>query len=135
MAQINVSNVSFCYEGSTERIFDQLSFSVDASWKIGFLGVNGKGKTTFLRLLRGEKEYEGNISSDVSFDYFPYHIEDTQRAYPFAEICRTLKPGVELWRLNVELEQLKLSPETLYRPFITLSQVEQTKVMLALLFS
>ena len=51
MSQINVSNLTFGYEGSFDNIFENVSFSVDTDWKLGFTGRNGKGKTTFLKLL------------------------------------------------------------------------------------
>ena len=47
MAQINVSGLTFCYEGSYDNIFENASFSVDTNWKLGLIGRNGKGKTTF----------------------------------------------------------------------------------------
>ena len=51
MAQINVTNLTFGYDGSFDYIFENVSFSVDTDWKLGFIGRNGKGKTTFLHLL------------------------------------------------------------------------------------
>ena len=133
MAQINVSNVSFCY--GSDNIFEQVTFSFHTDWRLGFVGRNGEGKTTFLKMLMGEKEYSGEISSPVPFDCFPYHMTDVQKVYPFAESCKQLKPGVELWKLTTEMEKLQLSAEILYSPFITISTVEQRKIMLALLFS
>ena len=56
MAQINVSNLTFGYEGSYDTIFENVSFSIDTSWKLSFVGRNGKGKTTFLQLLLGKYE-------------------------------------------------------------------------------
>ena len=40
MAQINVSNLTFGYEGSYDTIFENVSFSIDTSWKLGFVGRN-----------------------------------------------------------------------------------------------
>ena len=77
MSQISVQNLTFYYEGSDDLIFDQVSFQIDSDWKLGFVGRNGRGKTTFLNLLRGKYEYRGSISSDEVFDYFPYQVEDT----------------------------------------------------------
>ena len=56
MAQINVTNLTFGYDGSFDYIFENVSFSVDTDWKLGFIGRNGKGKTTFLNLLLGKYE-------------------------------------------------------------------------------
>ena len=54
MAQINVSNLTFGYEGSYDTIFENVSFSIDTRWKLGFVGIKGKGKTTFLKLILGK---------------------------------------------------------------------------------
>ena len=32
-----------------KRFFDSVSFNVDSNDKIGFIGVNGAGKSTFLK--------------------------------------------------------------------------------------
>ena len=53
MSMIDVSNLTFGYEGSPELIFDHVGFQIDSGWKLGFTGRNGRGKTTFLRLLHG----------------------------------------------------------------------------------
>ena len=48
MAQILVSHLAFTYPGSFEPLFEDVSFTLDSSWKLGFVGRNGRGKTTFL---------------------------------------------------------------------------------------
>ena len=47
MSKITVNNLSFCYEGSFENVFEDVSFNIDTDWKLGLIGRNGKGKTTF----------------------------------------------------------------------------------------
>lgn len=135
MAQINVNNLTFYYEGSFDNIFENVSFSIDTDWKLGFIGRNGKGKTTFLNLLLGKYEYTGSITTSTVFDYFPYQIKEENLSLPAAEFLEELKPGVEQWRVICELDKLGLDAEVLYRPFSTLSFGERTKVMLAVLFS
>lgn len=76
MSLINVSNLTFSYEGSYDNIFENVSFQIDTDWKLGFIGRNGRGKTTFLNLMLGKYAYSGNISSTVKFEYFPYDVED-----------------------------------------------------------
>ena len=137
MAQIRVNDLTFAYEGSFDNIFEHATFSIDTNWKLGFIGRNGKGKTTFLRLLseNGNYTYTGTIDSPAVFDYFPYPISPKDRTLPASAFAETLKSGVEEWQIICELNLLNTDPEVLYRPFSTLSFGEQTKVMLAILFS
>lgn len=135
MAQISVSHLTFYYEGSFENIFEDVSFSIDTDWKLGLVGRNGKGKTTFLHLLLGKYAYQGTISGSTPFDYFPYVITEEQMQSCATEFIQELKAGCEEWRVICELDQLDADAEILYRPFHTLSPGERTKIMLAVLFS
>lgn len=133
MSQISVNNLTFYYEGSYDNIFENVSFRIDTDWKLGFIARNGKGKTTFLNLLMGKYEYRGNISSSVIFDYFPFEVKD--KGKDTIDIIEEIDPDYEFWKICRELTYLQVDTEVFYRPFCTLSNGEQTKVMLALLFS
>ena len=135
MAQISVNNLTFGYEESFDYVFENVSFSIDTNWKLGFIGRNGKGKTTFLNLLLGKYPFKGHISASTKFDYFPYEITEFQKEMSIVEFMEDLKPGCEVWRVICELEELSESPEILYRPYCTLSPGERTKALLAILFS
>ena len=132
MSQINVSNLTFAYEGSYDNIFEDVSFRIDTDWKLGFTGRNGKGKTTFLNLLQGKFEYSGTISASVKFQYFPHHVSDKTQIT--AAIVEEICPNYPDWQLLRELSLLDVDPDVLTRPFQTLSNGEQTKVLLAALF-
>ncbi len=135
MAQITVTNLTFGYEGSPDNVFEGLSFRLDTDWKLGFIGRNGKGKTTFLRLLLGKHEYSGSISSSAIFDYFPYELKEEKKKRLAIDVVEGLEPDYELWKVCREMELMDCDTQSLYRRFDTLSNGEQTKVMLALLFS
>lgn len=135
MARINVSDLTFCYEGSFDNIFEKVSFSIDTDWKLGFIGRNGKGKTTFLNLLLGKYEYQGTINTPAAFEYFPYQISENQMKQCTGDFLDELRIDCELWRVICELEKLHLEADVLYRPFETLSHGERTKVLLAILFA
>lgn len=132
MATIEVKNLTFAYEGSYDYIFENASFRIDTSWRLGFTGRNGRGKTTFLKLLQGQHEYRGSISSPVDFVYFPFPVSSPWLSG--LEAAEEACPGLELWRLRREMAALELPEELLYRPFGTMSGGEQTKLLLAALF-
>ena len=132
MSLIQINHLNFTYEGSFDPVFENMSFQIDTDWKLGFIGRNGKGKTTFLKLLMHEYEYSGSITASVDFEYFPYPVEDP--SLMTYEILERVNPVMEQWELIRELNLLDTDPEILYRPFRTLSFGEQTKSLLAALF-
>ena len=132
MALIQVKDLTFSYPGSFDTIFDHVSFQIDTNWKLGFVGRNGRGKTTFLMLLLGRYAYEGSIHTSVSFDYFPYAVEHPEA--PTEDVLREVCPEAEDWEFLRELHSLEVEEAALHRPFNTLSHGEQTKALLAALF-
>ena len=79
MSLISINNLTFGYDGSYNVIFKDVSFNIDTDWKLGLIGRNGKGKTTFLKLLQGKYEYKGTISKNVDVDYFPFEVTNKDR--------------------------------------------------------
>lgn len=132
MAIIDISNLSFCHLGSIKPIFEEVNLQLDTDWKLGLIGRNGYGKTTFLKLLMGEYKYEGSIYSSLKLEYFPYTIMDKNQFT--IDVITNAKGEFELWRLEKELELLQVNKDVLYRDFSTLSNGEQTKILLATMF-
>ena len=132
MSIISVKNLTFRYDGSLENVFENVSFNIDTDWKLGLIGRNGKGKTTFLKLLLGEYEYKGTITKSVEFDYFPFEVKNKERMA--IEIVNEIAPSVEDWQIIKELNLLNTDAEILYRNFNLLSGGEQIKILLISLF-
>ena len=132
MSLINVKDLTFRYDGTFSNIFENVSFNIDTDWKLGLIGRNGKGKTTFLKLLQGKYEYEGTITKNVEVDYFPFEIKDKEKIS--IEIVNEIAPNVEDWEIIKELNLLDTDAEVLYRNFNTLSGGEQVKILLISLF-
>jgi lincosamide and streptogramin A transport system ATP-binding/permease protein len=132
MSLINVTNLTFTYEGSYDTIFENVSFQIDTDWKLGFSGRNGRGKTTFLNLLLGKYEYSGSISANVTFEYFPYEVKDQENFT--IDIIREISPNSMDWEIIKELSLLSIEDDVLYRQFYTLSKGEQTKVLIIAMF-
>lgn len=145
MSLISVTDLTFAYEGSYDNIFENVSFQLDTDWKLGFTGRNGRGKTTFLRLLLSKNsfdnrdeygysyDYTGNILASVSFEYFPYIVED--KSLCTCDIVYIINPDCRIWELKREFSKLNINDEVLDRSFETLSFGEQTKVLLGVLFT
>lgn len=132
MSQISVNNLSFLYDGGLDNIFENVTFNIDTDWKLGLIGRNGKGKTTFLKLLLGKLEYTGTISKNVEFDYFPFEVNDKEKMA--IEIINEIAPNVEDWEIIKEINLLNSDAEILYRKFNLLSGGEQIKILLISLF-
>lgn len=132
MSIIKVENLTFSYTSGYNNIFENVSFQIDTDWKLGFVGRNGRGKTTFLNLLQGKYEYDGKIISSVQFDYFPYLVTDKSKLTE--DVLESVCPTAHDWQIIRELSYLDVDAEVLYRPFNTLSNGEQTKALLAALF-
>ena len=132
MSQIKVDNLTFRYDGNINNIFENVSFNIDTEWKLGLIGRNGKGKTTFFKLLQGKYEYNGKITKSVDVDYFPFEIKNKNKMS--IEIVNEIAPNVEDWEIIKELNLLNTDAEILYRDFTLLSGGEQVKILLISLF-
>lgn len=83
---IDVKNVTFAYYDSAEPVFENLYLQLDTDWKLGLIGRNGYGKTTFLNLLQNKLEYSGQIiSPDLgrAFKLYRYYFASSNRKYDF----------------------------------------------------
>ena len=112
MSIIKVENLTFAYPSSFDNIFENVNFQIDTDWKLGFIGRNGRGKTTFLNLLQGKYEYSGKIISSVRFDYFPYEVREKNRLTQ--DILKEICPAAEEWQLMRELSYLDVGCDCLY---------------------
>lgn len=132
MSLISVKNLTFGYDGSQNNIFENVTFNIDTNWKLGLIGRNGKGKTTFLKLLQNKYEYVGTISKNIEVDYFPFEIKNKEKMA--IEIVNSIAPNAEDWEIIKELNLLNTDCEILYRSFNLLSGGEQIKILLVSLF-
>ena len=133
MSAIKIENLYFSYYGYVKPIFENVSFSFDTNWKIGLIGRNGIGKSTLFKLLLNQETYQGKISKDVEFIKFPPNIINTSKLG--IELYKELISDEEEWKLFRELNLLNVDKNLVYRKFKTLSKGEQTKILLAILFT
>jgi len=133
MSRIVIKNLTYSYDGSFDNIFENVNIQIDTKWKLGLVGRNGTGKTTLLSLLQGKYSFSGTIISSANFEYFPYEIKDKNQT--LYEIIEKINPYYEQWKIQKELNILDFDTLDFTRPLNTYSHGEQTKILLAVLFS
>lgn len=62
MANLKIKNLKFTYD--TNPVFKDLNFTLRKDKTLSVIGISATGKTTLLKLLNGELEYEGEILID-----------------------------------------------------------------------
>lgn len=81
---MNVLNMEHIGKGYGDKvIFDDVSLGIHQGDKIGIIGINGTGKTTFLRILAGlEEPDEGAVitQNGLRLSYLPQHPEFPENA-------------------------------------------------------
>ena len=60
---LNIHNLSVSFQG--EYLFKEVSFRLGAGDRVGLIGKNGAGKSTMLKIISGDQEYDsGQIAKD-----------------------------------------------------------------------
>lgn len=73
MAKITINNMSYYYDDFYHPVYENINLVIKTDWKLGLIGRNGRGKTTLLKLLKGDLEPSaGNINVPMEVEYFPY---------------------------------------------------------------
>ena len=133
MSQISISHLTYRYPGAADPVLRDLSLTLDTDWKLALTGRNGRGKTTFLRLLSGGLPSDrGTLACPVPFAYFPFSVPEE---YDALSALYCARPELELWRLKREMRGLDLPEDVLEKRLGCLCAGEKTKLLLAALFA
>ncbi|WP_170006054.1 ATP-binding cassette domain-containing protein [Bacillus fonticola] len=130
---IIIKKLSFRYLSMVKPLFENVNININESWKLGLVGRNGRGKTTFLKILLNQLEYEGTLQSTLDFKYFPLY-PGTHEDLTAQEVLLKQNPYIETWQIERELTYMDLPLDVLGKKFNVLSGGEQTKLLLIELF-
>lgn len=132
MSMIQISNLNFTWPGNTEPVFENASFQIDSSWKLGLIGRNGAGKSTLFYLLCHPQKFPGILQSKEVFEVFPYTIpKECKSGW---DLFHTLNPFEEDWQIQAELALMNADERILEQDLDEVSPGERMKIMLACLF-
>ncbi len=101
---IQLDAIAKSYGG--QRLFEDLSWRIEANERIGLVGPNGVGKTTIFRILASVEEPDAGrvvVDRGVSVGYLPQEVAGTVTGSVLAEALSGFE-GV--WRLERELEEI-----------------------------
>lgn len=133
---ISWENVSFGYSPD-QRLFENFTYTCKRTDRIGLVGVNGSGKSTFLRLLAGDmKPLEGRFEfgSTVKLGYMrqEWAVEDkSMRVLDYLEkTAKQVETGQGMISASAMLERFGFEKGKQYLPIERLSGGEQRRLYL-----
>ena len=115
-----------------KRLFQNLSFHIQAGTRWAVLGPNGCGKSTLLRILLGQEKADSGtvqLGARIRPGYYAQEGENLDAAQSPLELCLAVHSG-ETWVRTI-LGCLRLREEAATRPLRTMSAGECAKVALA----
>lgn len=132
---IYMSNADISY--GERKILNGINFSLNPQDSIGILGINGAGKSTFMKLLVGIlKASMGEISfnKNLKIGYFAQHQIDQLdiQASPLDHILK-LDPAVREQQIRTFLGGFGFSGDMVFNPITNFSGGEKARLVLALL--
>jgi ATP-binding cassette, subfamily F, member 3 len=129
---IKVTNISFSHPGKI--IFDEVSFVVGKSQKVGLVGLNGSGKTTLFNLLsKKEEPSEGTIITNGTIGLVPQEVKSDPEMEKAPDILGYLDPNrsFQMYEIITMLNSLELPNLDLTKKPRNLSGGQKTKLALA----
>ncbi|KEG13726.1 ABC transporter [Trypanosoma grayi] len=118
-----------------QALFRDVNFGLDESSRLGLLGANGAGKSTFMNLCLGKLEpRQGHVvrNKKIRIAHFAqHHLEALTPQLSSIEFLRSKFPHVEDQQLRAHLGSLGLTGEKALQPIYTLSGGQKSRAVLA----
>ena len=99
---LNIHNLSVSFQG--EYLFEEVTFRLGEGDRVGLVGKNGAGKSTMLRIISREQEYDtGQIATDkdIQIGFLKQDIDFVEgrtvleESYQAFELIKTLEKRLE----------------------------------------
>ena len=110
MILMNLSKIKKAF--GTDMLFDDVSFSIDEHDKIGFVGANGTGKTTLLKIMLGDMADDGGEIFKNNRTSIGYMQQQTNLSSEKTVLDELMTVFEHLMQTERELEQLSRDIES-----------------------
>ena len=127
---LNIHNLSISFQG--EFLFKDISFKLGLGDRVGLIGKNGAGKSTMLRILSKEQEYDtgqiasdkdlkiGFLKQDIDFDFGKTVLEESYEAFKEIKLCEQ-----QLEKINTQLaERTDYESEAYNQLMVDLNEIQ-----------
>ncbi len=101
---------NLCFGRNGELLVEDASLQLHPGWKIGLIGANGSGKSSFLALLRGELHAESG-DLELPRSWVLAHVAQDTPALPDAALEFALDGDTELRAVERQLAAAEAVPE------------------------
>ncbi|MDD3428587.1 MAG: ABC-F family ATP-binding cassette domain-containing protein [Oscillospiraceae bacterium] len=121
-----------CKAYTQRKLLDETAFSIESGDKIGIVGVNGTGKTTFLRILAGEEPLDnGSLmkAGGLRIGYLPQNPDFGQDNTILQQVLLGVSGEAKEYECKSILNKLELTNHDI--KISTLSGGQQKRVALA----
>ena len=114
-------------------ILDKVSFSIEDYDKIALIGVNGTGKSTFLKILADKENYEGKMikKSGLKIAYLAQD-DDFDEEKSIGQIIKEQATEVKEFEINSILTKLKIFDTSLIIKYLSGGQIKRVSLALTL---
>jgi ATPase subunit of ABC transporter with duplicated ATPase domains len=130
---IECNNLSFGYS-CDKMLFKDISFGIDMKSRITFVGKNGIGKTTLMKLLLGKiNSLEGNIKRDyrIRIEYYSQHaIQELPTEMTPIEYIQRIDNKIDIQYIRKLLGKIGLNGDLQQRQINSLSGGQKVRVSL-----
>ena len=137
---VEIENLSFAYEGSDRKIFNNLTLTINGGEKIAVIGENGKGKSTLLKTLVGELPKLGgqfSFGTGVEWGYFDQQAAVAESQNPKMTIMEDFweeYPTLKEVEVRSALGSFLFSGDDVYKELGQLSGGEKVRLALCKMF-
>ncbi len=132
---LDVENLGKAYDDNV--VLYNASMKLYAGEKIGLIGANGSGKTTFLKILMGKiSVYDGSFEMGyrVKPAYYDQRLILESETNTILEEMRDFAPSLDDTEIRTLMGRFLFSGEDIFKPINALSGGERARVLLSKLF-
>jgi ATP-binding cassette subfamily F protein uup len=139
IAQFHNVSKHYSEDGKTKVILNKFSLRFQRGDRIGIVGKNGSGKTSFLRMLIGELPPDSGtvkLAKDINLSYFDQKRRDLKPDYSIHRVlCPNGSDYIEVMgktrHICGYLKDFLFDPKMVHHPVSTLSGGQKNRLMLA----